>query len=109
MEIGDTLHKVVDLDDQLDDEVALVNLLLETECQDANRLVFIASFSDSSSAVYLATVALLGDLDGDDSVGTADLLALLSAWGTDPGGPPDFNGDGNVGTSDLLVLLANWG
>jgi hypothetical protein len=49
------------------------------------------------------------DLDGDDNVGTADLLDLLAAWGTDPGGPPDFDGDGNVGTSDLLYLLSNWG
>ena len=45
------------------------------------------------------------DLDGSGSVGTADLLELLSQWGTNPGGPPDFNGDGNVGTSDLLELL----
>ena len=49
------------------------------------------------------------DLGGDGSVGTSDLLDLLTQWGTDPGGPPDFDGDGNVGTSDLLELLANWG
>jgi hypothetical protein len=49
------------------------------------------------------------DLDGDGAVGTADLLALLSAWGTDPGGPPDLDGDGNVGTGDLLELLSSWG
>jgi hypothetical protein len=49
------------------------------------------------------------DLDGSGSVGTADLLDLLSQWGTNPGGPPDFDGDGNVGTSDLLEMLSNWG
>lgn len=27
------------------------------------------------------------DLDGDGTVGVSDLLGLLSAWGTDPGGP----------------------
>jgi hypothetical protein len=48
------------------------------------------------------------DLDGSGSVGTADLLDLLSQWGTNPGGPPDFDG-GGVGTSDLLELLSNWG
>ncbi len=32
-----------------------------------------------------------------------------AAWGTDPGGPPDFDGDGTVGILDLLTLLANWG
>ena len=48
------------------------------------------------------------DLDCNAAVGTSDLLTLLAAWGTDPGGPPDFDGNGNVGTSDLLALLANW-
>ena len=37
------------------------------------------------------------------------LLALLAAWGTDPGGPPDFDGDGEVRTTDLLAMIANWG
>jgi hypothetical protein len=49
------------------------------------------------------------DLNGDGSVATADLLDLLSQWGTDPGGPPDFDGNGSVGTSDLLKLLSDWG
>ncbi|MEE8154316.1 MAG: VCBS repeat-containing protein [Phycisphaerales bacterium] len=49
------------------------------------------------------------DLDGDGSVGAADLLTLLAAWGPNPGHAADFDGDGNVGASDLLVLLANWG
>ncbi len=49
------------------------------------------------------------DTDADGTVSTNDLLILLSAWGTDPGGPPDFDCNGFVGTSDLLTLLANWG
>ncbi len=49
------------------------------------------------------------DLDGSGSVGILDLLMLLAAWGTNPGGPPDFDGDGSVGILDLLELLANWG
>ena len=49
------------------------------------------------------------DLNGDGSVGILDLLALLAAWGTNPGGPPDLDGDGTVGILDLLTLLANWG
>ena len=49
------------------------------------------------------------DLGGDNSVGTSDLLALLAAWGANPGHPADFDGDNVVGTSDLLALLANWG
>ncbi len=47
--------------------------------------------------------------DGDGNVGILDLLALLAAWGSNPGGPPDFDGDGSVGVLDLLTLLANWG
>ncbi len=54
-------------------------------------------------------VACSADLDGDGLVGTPDLVLLLGAWGTDPGGPPDFDGDGNVGTADLIELLGNWG
>ena len=49
------------------------------------------------------------DLDSSGSVGTADLLDLLSQWGDNPGGPPDFDGSGSVGTGDLLKLLSNWG
>ncbi len=49
------------------------------------------------------------DIDGNGTVSTNDLLGLLSAWGTDPGGPPDFDSNGLVGTSDLLILLSSWG
>ena len=49
------------------------------------------------------------DLDCDGNVGITDFLALLAAWGTNPGGPPDLDGDGTVGILDFLALLANWG
>ncbi len=49
----------------------------------------------------------IGDLDGNGSVGTGDLLELFTQWGTD--GPADFDGSGAVGTGDLLILLSNWG
>ena len=48
------------------------------------------------------------DLDGDNTVGILDFLALLQAWG-DPGGPADLDGDGTVGIVDFLILLADWG
>ncbi len=57
----------------------------------------------------LAACLCPADLDGDGNVGILDLLSLLAAWGTNPGGPPDFDGDGAVGILDLLTLLANWG
>jgi hypothetical protein len=46
------------------------------------------------------------DLDGDGSVGGADLAILLAAWGG--GGPADLDGDGSVGGADLAILLADW-
>ena len=49
------------------------------------------------------------DMDNSGSVGILDFLTLLTAWGTDPGGPPDFDDDGIVGVVDFLTLLANWG
>lgn len=53
------------------------------------------------------------DLDGNGSVGAADLLALLATWGDCPDPPAecpaDFDESGDVGASDLLALLVNWG
>ncbi|MEE9130176.1 MAG: hypothetical protein V3T84_09170 [Phycisphaerales bacterium] len=55
---------------------------------------------------------LIGDLDGDGSVGASDLLILLVSWGPCADCddcPADLDGDGSVGASDLLILLVNWG
>jgi hypothetical protein len=56
---------------------------------------------------------LLGDINYDRVVNTADLLMLLAAWGDCPDPPElcpaDINGDGTVNTADLLLLLATWG
>ena len=57
----------------------------------------------------LPNVCCPWDLSGNMSVDVPDLLGLLAAWGTDPGGPPDFDGDANVAVPDLLALLAHWG
>jgi hypothetical protein len=55
----------------------------------------------------------MGDVNGDSIVGVADLLAVISAWGT-CGAPPafcaaDFNHDGIVGVADLLMVISHWG
>jgi hypothetical protein len=63
---------------------------------------------EDSGAVYVYELAP-GDLDGDGIVGVADFLALLAAWGPNPGNPADLNGDGVVGVHDFLALLAAWG
>ncbi len=72
--------------------------------QDGNEQLFMGTATFAIDAT-----ACPWDLDGCGLVGIVDLLQLLSAWGTDPGGPPDFDGDGDVGITDLLALLANWG
>ncbi len=51
----------------------------------------------------------LSDLNGDAIVDIVDLLALLSAWGPNPGDPADVNSDGVVDLVDLLALRAAWG
>ena len=70
-----------------------------------------AVFGSGSAYVFdgLPNVCCPWDLSGNMSVDVPDLLGLLAAWGTDPGGPPDFDGDANVAVPDLLVLLAHWG
>jgi hypothetical protein len=49
------------------------------------------------------------DLNGDGVVGGLDMIILITAMGTSPGGPPDFDGNGAVNIVDFLVFLANWG
>ena len=81
------------------------------------RIRFVAQDVAGESTVEAAVdgvelrmvICCLWDLDGDGTVGINDFLDLLSQWGTNPAGPPDFDGDGTVGINDFLELLANWG
>jgi hypothetical protein len=45
-----------------------------------------------------------GDLDGDGTVGAADLAILIRNWGAN--GLGDLDGDGVVGPRDLAALLS---
>jgi hypothetical protein len=49
------------------------------------------------------------DINHDNVVNTADLLAVINTWGPCPGCPTDLNGDGNVNTADLLAVINAWG
>jgi hypothetical protein len=49
------------------------------------------------------------DLTGCGTVGFADLLAILNAWGPCPGCLEDLDCSGDVGFADLLTVLAAWG
>jgi len=55
-----------------------------------------------------ATAGIVGDLNNDGTVDTADLGSLIASFGTsDP--TADINGDGIVDTADLGLLIANFG
>jgi hypothetical protein len=49
----------------------------------------------------------VADLDGNGTVGSADLALLLSAWGTS-GSAADLDGSGTVDSPDLALLLSVW-
>ncbi len=88
------------------------------------RIRFNASDTDPQSIVEAAVdgvellrancdETVLGDLDGDNLVGVADLLILLGAWGPCPAACPphcagDLDNDCAVGVADLLILLGAW-
>ena len=59
-----------------------------------------------TGTIVVGEVADPADLDGDGSVGGADLTILLGAWGGR--GPADLDGNGSVGAEDLAILLAAW-
>ncbi|MCH8006157.1 MAG: FG-GAP repeat protein, partial [Planctomycetes bacterium] len=75
---------------------------------DACDILYGLSFDGNGDGIPDECACIL-DMDSSGSVDVPDLLVLLAAWGTDPGGPPDFDNDGLVGVPDLLALLSNWG
>jgi alpha-tubulin suppressor-like RCC1 family protein/ferredoxin len=54
------------------------------------------------------TVDCPADVDGDGTIGGADLSLLLASWGKNFAAA-DLDGDGIVGGSDLGTLLGAWG
>ncbi len=72
------------------------------------------SFTKTGESYVVFSPVVLGDLDGDGTAGTVDILLLLGALGPCPQPyppycPGDFDGDYTVGILDLLILLGNWG
>ena len=74
-----------------------------------NDSVVEAGVDDFLVARVLCDGPCPADLDGNGVIDVMDLLDLLAAWGTDPGGPPDLDNDSDVSVIDLLLLLAAWG
>ncbi len=59
-------------------------------------------------AIASDLAACRSDVTFDGTVGMADVLTILGAWGTDDW-LPDIDGDATVGFGDLLSVLATWG
>ncbi len=103
VDVGDVIIKIIAsgaVDAEHCDGTSTVTLDLEVPVTGAN---------DTNGNGVPDTCECLADLDQSGDVGTGDLLTLLGAWGTDPGGPPDFDGDGVVNGADLIILLGAWG
>ena len=49
------------------------------------------------------------DITGDGTVGVADILAIIEAWGACSGCVADINEDGMVSVVDLLEVVGAWG
>lgn len=71
---------------------------------------------DPSGAITIETLTLeprcVGNLNGDNQIGIADLAALLANYGTASGALPkdgDLDGDGDVDLADLAALLSVYG
>ena len=57
---------------------------------------------------HSVTVVAMGDVDGNGTVNTTDLLAVIGAWGACNECLEDLDGDGVVGVSDLLQVIGDW-
>jgi hypothetical protein len=49
------------------------------------------------------------DVDRSGGVDADDLVAVILAWGPNPGDPADVNGDGEVDVDDMLEVVLAWG
>jgi hypothetical protein len=88
-----------------------------TDCNDTDATIFpgapgTASGDDNNCNGVIdpdEVLVCVGDLNNDLSVGTPDLLILLSDLGCIVDCTADFDENGNVNSADLLVFLGNFG
>lgn len=71
-------------------------------------------FDPPTVSIKIVGNSLPGDLNGDESVGLADLAILASAYGTTTGATDfradaDLNSNNEVDLGDLAILAGNWG
>jgi len=85
------------------DDAGSYDVVVSNEC---------GSTVSSPATLTVCTPDNPADLDGDCTVGLADLAALLAHYGTTSGATHadgDVDGDGDVDLEDLAALLANYG
>lgn len=106
----------VNIDDAGDDIRTILNFNLGSGSSGAGAKVVEVFFTDGSVGLYSyefnPDTSILGDLNGDGTVGASDLLILLASWGLCDDCEDcsaDIDGNCAVGASDLLILLSNWG
>ena len=63
----------------------------------------------SSTMEAVKRVFVRDDLDGDEAIGVADVLAALSEFGCASSCSADLDGDDQVGVSDILLILSVFG
>jgi len=66
---------------------------------------------DPARLVFTIPNPLIGDINADGHVDTADLVALLGTFGQSvvPNTFADLNGDGAINTVDLTLMLGTFG
>jgi len=71
--------------------------------------VWLRDISPDTRELPKGRLQVMGDVNNDDRIDDADLLAILEAFGGDNPNAPDLNGDGLVNDRDLMSVLFNYG
>lgn len=64
---------------------------------------------EDGSCEFSSCVPCFGDLDGDNTIATSDLLVLLGQFGCISACSADLNGDDEISTADILSILGVFG
>ena len=88
----------------------LYNLTTTVDCHNE---IAESSETDNTFIIIEYPVALIGDVNGDHTVGIVDAVIVSLAWASSPGGPTwniraDLNHDGTVGIGDGVRIGLNW-
>ena len=71
--------------------------------------ILLGGVDDDNNGVPDDCQQCAGDIDGNNSIGIGDLLAIIDAWGACSSCAADINNDGAVNINDLLYIVGNWG